>query len=598
MSFSFGGVGSGLPVTDWIEQLMQIERRPVDNLYQKKSSIQTARTTLNTVEGKVTTLRSLIEKITDSNLASTFDLFSRKSATSSDKTIATVTASNSAAMQNITLKVDQLATATKAQTLDTNQVANVVSGTELVTDLGDSQGTAGTFSIYVDGVKKEFTIAEDSTVNSVAQSINDAAIGVTASVVGGKFQLEYANTSTVTLGSSADSSNFWNITQLSTATATENVPGTMTYASANILSAIDTSGTISNNNANLNQAVTEGTFRIGQATFTIDSTTTFSSLINSINNDEDAGVVAQYDLRTNKLVLTSKDPGKQAINLTDATNADPADTEPPTSNFLTAMGLIKPDGNSLESQTLGNNATVYLNGSATPLYANSNTLTGDITGIAGITINLLKETEAEETINITIGQDSDQLTSALNNFISKFNEVISEIDKTTSKTGSLKSDYTLVRFRNDLRQTVTGSVDGLTKYDSMAMIGITSGAVGTSVSTGTTSISLDTSKFLAALAENPSEVKALLIGDSKTGTKGILQTLESKVESALDSSNGYFSSREKSIDATILDIDKSIKNGELRLESVRKRLVTQFSMMDKMISQMQSQGSALSQYGL
>ena len=75
-----------------------------------------------------------------------------------------------------------------------------------------------------------------------------------------------------------------------------------------------------------------------------------------------------------------------------------------------------------------------------------------------------------------------------------------------------------------------------------------------------------------------------------------MQTLESKVESALDPTNGYFNTKKKSMETSITDIDKSIKRGELRLESVRKRLVNEFSLMDQMISQMKTQGGALSMF--
>ena len=266
MSISFSGVGSGLPVSDWIEQLMSIERRPVDTLYQKKYTIQTSKTTLNTLESKVSSLRSNIEKLTDTNLGASFDLFSKRLAASSNTAIATATASNNSAIQNITLKIEQLATATKAQTLDINKVADTVTGDELITKLGDNQGTTGKFSIFVDGVKKEFTIDETDTLNDVKDTINNTpGVGVTANIVDGKFQISFDSTKTVVLGSSGDTSNFWNITQLSTASAQDLVPDvSKAFTSDNALSAIDTLGTIADNAVNLNQFVAEdilGTFK-------------------------------------------------------------------------------------------------------------------------------------------------------------------------------------------------------------------------------------------------------------------------------------------------------------------------------------------------
>ncbi len=594
MSISFSGIGSGLPIDDWINALIAAERPSVDKLYTKQSQIQTSKTVLNTVEGKFSSLRSYIETITDSNVASSFDLFSKRSASSSDTSIATATASNGAAVQNISLKITNLATATKAYSTDT--ISDTVTSATKVSELGNNSGTEGVFSIFVNGVKHEFEVEdENTTLGDVAQQINDAAIGLTAGVdAEGKFFIQYDN-ATVTdfrMGSNGDTSNFLNVTQLTTAVGVESGdPVQTTYSSINPLSGIKTSGTIvgASATANLKETVTAGTFTIGKAQFTIDENTSLDGLIAEINSDTDAGVTVQYDLRSNKLVMTSKTAGNTAINLEDATNAPTENT----SNFLTAMGLVGADGNSLACQqaTMGTNAVVEING--TTITAATNSLTGDITGFNGVTINLLKETEEDETTTISVNQDTSSLTSAMSNFISKFNDIVNEITKDTASTGSLKNEYSLLSLKSSIRQTVTGAVNGLSTYDSLAMIGISTGSVGTSISTSTSNLNFDQAKFLDALSKNPNEVRALLVGDSSRGITGILQQLESKVESALDIENGYFASRESSMERMITDLNKSIEKGEKRLEDERKRLVQQFSYMDNMISQLQSQSSAL-----
>ncbi|MCK7484498.1 MAG: hypothetical protein MZU97_02325 [Bacillus subtilis] len=94
----------------------------------------------------------------------------------------------------------------------------------------------------------------------------------------------------------------------------------------------------------------------------------------------------------------------------DAVTGD--NSEGSTSNFLTAMGLITSGGDSLSSQTLGNNAKFYLNDSTTAQFANSNVLTSDITGITGLTITLKSASETK-TANINVEQDTEALTSAM-----------------------------------------------------------------------------------------------------------------------------------------------------------------------------------------
>ncbi|HBG48288.1 MAG TPA: hypothetical protein DDW90_02020, partial [Cyanobacteria bacterium UBA9971] len=90
MGITFGGVGSGLPVQDWITQLVALKRIPVDKLYTKKDTLNSSKTALSTVESKFSSLKTSVLKLTDANLATSFDIFNAKKATSSDETIATV----------------------------------------------------------------------------------------------------------------------------------------------------------------------------------------------------------------------------------------------------------------------------------------------------------------------------------------------------------------------------------------------------------------------------------------------------------------------------------------------------------------------------
>ena len=582
---SFSGVGSGLPVQDWIDQMVAVERIPLDNLYTKKSSYSSIKSGLSTVESSFRSLNTIIQKFTDANIASSFDIFNSKLARSSDTDIATVTASNNATIQNVTLSIESLATATKAEN---SNFASTVVGTDVFTEIANDQGEEGTFNIYVDGVKNEITIEETDTLDTIAGKINTAlGANVTASVVDGKFDITYDNTAitTLTLGSNADTSNFLNIMQLSTASATDNGDGTSSFESVSEVSNINFSGAIVGNAANLNitgDPITEGTFKIGEAEFTIDADTSLADLVSEINRDEDAGVSARIDVRSNKLVLTAKEAGKTAISLEDG-----------TSNFLTSIGLITAGGDSLSSQTLGDNAIIYLNGSATPLEVNSNTITEDMSGIAGLTINLKNTTEVGETIDINVEQDTDEVKEALDSFLSKYNKLINDVDSFTGKGKSLHGEYTLINIKNSIRSITTDRVDGLSDYDSLAMIGITTGDVGKDVDDTSTNLKLDTDKLLEALQTNPDEVKTLLIGDSDAGITGIFQELEEKLDAVLDPINGYFEARDDSINATISSIDKSIARGEDRLESYREMITKQFASMDQYISQMQQQSQAL-----
>ena len=242
---TMSGVGSGLPVQSWIDGLVAAESTPLNNLYTKQTNLNTEGSTVSSIQTDFSALQTSVQTLTDGNLASTFDIFASRTATSSDPSKATVTADNNTPTQQITLSVDNLATPTKATSSDLSQSMD---GSELFTDVANKQGTMtstntdgtfyGNFSIYVNGAKNTFTIQKTDTINSIVKQINDkfdpngdgnySDNNVKASVVNGKLQIDYNNTAVtkLTLGSNADTTNFFNIMQLSTSTPTDNGDGT------------------------------------------------------------------------------------------------------------------------------------------------------------------------------------------------------------------------------------------------------------------------------------------------------------------------------------------------------------------------------------
>lgn len=596
MSMSFSGLGSGLPTSEWITALIQAESTRLSNYYTEKSATQTSRTTLSTVESKFSSLRSSVEKLTDAHLASSFDLFDKRKASSTDEDVATASVSTNAAVQKIDLKVETLATSTTAQSL--SAIGQVIDGSEKFVDLAngdaevnmdDGDATDGTFSFYIDGIKHEFSINEDDTVNDIVDTINNAGIsGLQAGIDSGNFEIKVddAQISSFVMGSSGDSSNFLNVMNLSTATGEviAEDPYDTVFRSTDTVSKVDTSQTILDGSANLSGTFGQSsyTFKIGGSEFTVDENMTMQDLISKINNDDEAGVIANFDFKDGTLNITAEDAGKTAINFED-TDGD----------FLVQMGLITAGGDSLSSQTLGNNAKVYINGAAESLEVNSNSITSDISGISGVTIDLKNVTETDETISINVEQDTDQLVSAVEDFVNKMNSVIKTVDTETSTGQELKGEYSLISLRNSLRMGVSDMVSGLSSYNSLGMIGISTGDIGTSIEEDTNAFEFDKDAFLEALQENPSEVKALLIGDNDLGVTGILQNLESKLESSLDPVNGYFAAREDSFDSQISTLDDTITREQERLDNREEYFTRKFNQMDQYISQMKQQQSSL-----
>lgn len=587
-TIQFSGLGSGLPTSDWVNALIQAESLPLNNLQTKESKVKTSQSTLSAVASDFSALRSALEKITDASLASSLDLFKKTKVTSSDADKASATATSKASTQKIDLKIESLATATTAKS--TTATGQVIDGSETFTDLGSGTATAGTFSFYTNGVRHTFTIGEGDTLNNIADTINNAGIsGVQADVNSGKFEIKIDDSqiSSFQIGSSADTSNFFNVMHLSNAPQQDITqdPFNKMYASTADVSKVNAEGTIIGNTANLAGSFTAGTykFKLGGDEFTINSDTTLQGLINNINSSDTAGVIASYDANENKLVLTSKTPGKTAISMEDTSG-----------DFLQQMNLITAGGDSLSSQTLGDNAKVYINGSTTATEVNSNTLTGDVSGLTGVTISLNDVTDAGKNISLNVQQNTDDLVSAVSDFVDKFNAAINDVNGQTAHGSNLSGEYTLVSLKNSLRTMVTNRVDGLSNYDSLSMIGITSGVVGTKVSANTKTLQFDQSQLIDALQKNPAEVKALLVGDSANGISGILQQLGTSVANMTDPVSGYFASRDDSYNSQIATLDKSITDTQGRLDKRKTQLETQFNQMDQYISQLQQSSSSLS----
>ena len=580
MSISFTGLASGLPVDDIITQLMALEAAPIKLQEEKQASLEEARLYVDNVESKVSTLNNALQEFTDGNIAASMDLFKQKSASSSDESALTVTAGAKAVNQSFDVNIIQIATSTKAESLgsgsSSGNVGEDVTGATLVTDLANGAGKAGTFTVFYNNNPFEITINAGDTVTNVLANIDAATGGNTTSIIaGGIITIQSTGGGTINVGANGDTSNFLSATQLDVGSYAGN-----DLSSANPLTAIDTSGTLTNDAVHLNTTITAGTFTIGEASFTIDATTTLDSLLSDINADADAGVSASYNLRTNKIELVSKDPGQVAITLGNAGD---------TSNFLSAVNLVA-GADTLAYQELGDNAQIQINGGAT-IESTSNTITDDVTGLKDVTLTLKDDTAGSD-VSVNVQQDTDQLVDAINTFISSFNKVIAYIDDVTdSEDGALSGDNSLNRFRNFLRTKITDLVANSPLY-SVASVGITTGDVGSEGDPSST-LKFDKDVFLDALANNPDDVRALFLGDTDDSITGIFTTLQNYTENSLDSVDGFFATRDEALQAQISDIEDSIERAYERLEAKQDQLESQFAAMETAISQLNSQSSYL-----
>ena len=595
---TFSGLASGMDTSSWVKALVSIKQQSVTKLQKSKSTVETSSNVLSTIKSKVTTLRSSIEKFTDAKFGSSFDLFSKNKVTTSKDSVVTANVTADAAKQNFDVIVNKLATATKA-TSNLGSSA-LINGDTKFADLAGGKAKTGSLSLYVDGEKKEITIDEEDTVDDILNKIVDAGgttrtsgslsggtwnpptttNNVNATVQDGKIVISGNNGKEVVLGASSDESNFVKVMGL------VKDADTGSYESSSKISSVNTSSKIMEAFSGLK----DGTFKIGNAEFTIDENTTIKGLISKINSSEDAGVSAYWDASQSELVFTSKTEGAFNINI-----------EKGTSNFTDLFGFTETKNGvtKLKEQQLGDYAELTING--TTLISSSNTVTSEISGIEGLTLTLNSVSKADEsgTINpstVKVEQDSDALLEAAKSFVTAYNEAISNIDDNTSYGDALYGDSALTSLRTNLRRTATASIDdGTMKL--LSDIGITTGKANNSTSTtGVNTLQIDEDKFKEALAKNPEAVKSLLVGDNKgTSTSGgVMNKLEKIVEDSLDVSTGYFDAKSKSLSSKMKSLENSITSAQSRVDAYKARLEKQFSNMEQIISSIQSSYSQLS----
>lgn len=570
MSISFSGLASGLDTASWVEALVSVKKQEVTSFETKLSGYKTTKSVLTDTRSVFTSLRSAIEKLTDAKFGGTFDLFGKNTAKSSNEDIFTATATGTAARQNYDIKVQQLATYTKATSKEA--ASAIADDTTKLSNLGITEGSLTT---YVNGEKHVVNIGKDDTLgdlktrlaeNGIKMEVgDDGVLKISAQNEGG----------VVNIGATTDGSNITSLIGL-----TKQEDGT--YASTNSLYKASIASKLTSEDSGFNTQITAGTFTIGDATFTIDENTTLSSLISEINSNDKAQAYAYWDDATGKLSITSTQEGASYINI-----------EAGTSNFTDVMGFTESewgeDGAIVSSkmftdaQELGLNAIFSVNG--TMMTSTSNTVTSDISRIDGVTLTL-KRTNTEEDGNTTlnVSQDTSGLKQAVNEFITAYNDCIAKVNEVTANGADLHGETSLTSLARTLKSYATSSngVNGGV-FRLLSDIGVTTAAAdGNNLSTDTYKLQLDEEKFLSALEENPDSVKSMLAGEN-----GILSLMENTVEQSLKASVGFFDVKTQTLDSDIRRMEEKITKKNTGIENYRSRLEAKFKKMEQVIASMQ-----------
>ena len=264
--------------------------------------------------------------------------------------------------------------------------------------------------------------------------------------------------------------------------------------------------------------------------------------------------------------------------------------------------------------------------------------------IDGLTVNVKgtfeavgKDGEDYEPITFTTTTDSDKIVDAIRDFVNDYNEMVTELKGAYStlpaqqtngsryepltsddeegmteseiaaynekaKQGILFGDSTLSSMYSRLLSAIApGGTDGQTLRE----IGI-----GTSYSDGLTTLSLDEDKLRAALESDPDKVKNAFTKTTEGGSTsdGLMQTLQNTLNTYVKTTGepkGVLITKAGSVKAPtslnsnsllsqINSIDTQITRWQNKMSDQIDRYTTQFSRLEQLIAEMNSQASAMS----
>lgn len=173
MAISSPGIGSNLDVNGIVSKLMQVESQPLTRLAAKEASYQAKLSAYGSLNSALASFQSTLASLAD---VSKFQSFS---AIAGDSSIFTGSASSTAAAGSYTVNVTKL---TQAHTLmASGQTSSTASIGNAADTLSFQFGTAGSPTSF--GGPKTVSIAANSSLQNIADAVNSASIGVSATIV-------------------------------------------------------------------------------------------------------------------------------------------------------------------------------------------------------------------------------------------------------------------------------------------------------------------------------------------------------------------------------------------------------------------------------
>jgi flagellar hook-associated protein 2 len=236
-------------------------------------------------------------------------------------------------------------------------------------------------------------------------------------------------------------------------------------------------------------------------------------------------------------------------------------------NNTTALSFSVPAG--------GTNASLTIDG--VPFSSATNVITG---AISGVTLNLASAAPAT-TVQLTVGPDATQATTAINDFVNAYNSVIGvlntqfTVDPTTNTEGPLGGDSALRSLQSSLLNDVTYSISGNSGLVNLAALGVDLNNDGTlSVNQVATGSHPSLANVLAA---DPSAVQKFF--QNATGT-GFANNFNNDLVNLTDATDGVVNLDVAGNKDQQRDLTKQITDLQDRLTAQQTALTLQYQRLN------------------
>jgi len=545
------GLATGMDTTSMIDQLVQLERRPIYNYQQEISEMEQTKGAWRDINSR---LDNLENKTTDLKLSSTFN---SRSANSSNEDVVTVTAQNSASEANYSVTVNNAATAQRisGSRLDDSALA--------IKDLTGFESIAAENNIQINGI--DITINDTDSLTDISNKINDAATGVSASIVDNHLVLESTETGEKNEIALVDDNDL--------------------FKSLGVLQTGDNDGSLNSNLFEVKDTDTalglSGSFQInveggtGSGEITVDETTTLNEIKDQID--------ALGDLSAS---ITDEGNGYFSLSMSSSS----ADSDIKLSN-------TDIDNNILSDLAFGNrsyqselqaavDASIDING-IKGITSSSNTFSE---AVEGVTFKINPDAADDSFSSVSVTKDTGKAMDAVQAFVDQYNSVMDFIDGKTEydaeeeKGAILQGDSTAMRLQTRLRNLVTSKVKDGGDFQTLSSIGLEIDRDGV--------MSFDKAKFEDALNQSSEEVMSIFRADSESdGFDGMAVRMDGYLDQLMQTNTGLIPRRLDFYDDRISSLNEDIDDVERKVEMTRERYVEQFAAMEEAISEMNQQMS-------